>query len=145
MDRVLSGLAGVFLAIFAVVWLVICWRVLKYMPTEVAPVVDLPERLVVTAGFVATAVGGGTAAVLGIEIQKIKSNQTLSTASALGAALKNDRLLVTGIVVYAAIGLAVLLVWLFFGDRASEVVEAFGLSILGWFAGAFSGVFRAGD
>ncbi len=92
------------------------------------------------AGFLASAVGAGTASVLGIEIQKAPNDQSLGAQ--VNHAMSQSGLLTFGILLYAAVGIFVLLVWVFNSTEAPDMIGAFSLGVLGWLAGAFAAVFR---
>ncbi|HEX9967197.1 MAG TPA: hypothetical protein VGB06_04580, partial [Solirubrobacterales bacterium] len=108
------------------------------------PVVSFSEAQAAIAGFLASVVAAGTAAVLGIEVQKPVEGVAQPTAVArLRNAVTKSDLLVAGIVVYAVVGVLILLVWFFDSNEAPEMVGTFALGALGWLAGAFSAVFAA--
>jgi hypothetical protein len=50
--------------------------------------------------------------------------------------------IVAAIVVYLAVGLAVLLLWLAKGTASTDLIGAFALSLLGWLIGAAGVVFQ---
>lgn len=144
----LAGLAGVFLALFAGVWLWVGFKILFFSGSASNPTLSFSDAQVSVAGFLAAAVGAGTASVLGIEIQKITqadSGTSQTLAAQVGQAAASSWLLVVGIALYALVGCFVLIAWFFNSDIAPEMVSAFSLGVLGWLAGAFAGVFRTGD
>lgn len=140
MNRILQTLSLLVLFLFGVIWGWIGIRLLTFHPSAQTPTLDLSDRMVTVAGFLASAVGAGTASVLGIEIQKVGG--TASMASQVNAAAKSSWLLVLGILLYALIGVFVLLVWLFTSTEPPDMVGAFSLGVLGWLAGALAAVFR---
>jgi cation transporter-like permease len=129
-----------FLALFAGIWIWIGWELWHFTATPEHPKLDLSDAVVTVAGFIASAVAAGTASVLGIEIQKADSGNTL--AARVGKAATDTKLLAFGILLYAGVGAFVLLVWLGHSEQAPDLLGAFSLGVLGWFAGAFAAVFR---
>jgi hypothetical protein len=140
MKWILQALSLLVLGLFAGIWLYIGWEVWHYEPTPEHPEIAFSDAVVTVAGFMAAAVGAGTASVLGIEIQKAESGTTLGTA--VNAAATASALLTGGILLYAAVGVFVLVAWLGHSDVAPDMVNAFALGVLGWLAGAFAAVFR---
>jgi hypothetical protein len=140
-DRLLPGLAGLVLLLFAGVWLWIGLKVVFFDSTATNPTLSFSDAQVAIAGILASAVGAGTASVLGIEIQKFSGEHSFSAR--VGKAATGAALLTVGIGLYAAIGVFVLIVWFFRSDAAPEMVGTFGTGVLGWLVGAFAAVFRA--
>ena len=138
----LRGLAGAVLALFAAVWLWIGFKMLFFNGSSSTPSLTFTEAQVTVAGFLASAVGAGTASVLGIEIQKFNQENTLALQVTRAAA--SSWFLIAGIGLYALVGGFVLVVWFFNSDIAPDMVGAFALGVLGWLAGAFAAVFRTG-
>jgi hypothetical protein len=66
----------------------------------------------------------------------------ITLAAAVSQAATSSALLVFGILLYASVGVFVLLVWLGHSEQAPDMIGAFSLGALGWLAGAFSAVFR---
>ena len=144
----LAGLAGLVLLLFAGVWIWIGFKVLCFDSSATTPTLSFSEAQATVAGFLASAVGAGTASVLGIEIQKVRQKDAAAGQSRplgvqVGQAAASSWLLIVGIVLYALVGCFVLIVWFFDSEIAPEMVSAFSLGILGWLAGAFAAVFRA--
>ena len=50
--------------------------------------------------------------------------------------------IIAAIIVYLAVGLAVLLLWLAKGTASTDLIGAFALSLLGWLIGAAGVVFQ---
>ncbi len=140
MHRILGVLSTVVLLLFAAIWTWIGFELLGFDATTEKPKVDFSDAQITVAGFLASAVGAGTASVLGIEIQKAAPGRTL--ARAVGDAAQTSGVLLFGIVIYAAVGLFVLLVWFFNSGESTDMIGAFALGVLGWLAGAFAAVFR---
>jgi hypothetical protein len=143
----LNLLSGLVLGLFALVWIWIGIKMLTFSASSTTETLSFSQAQVTVAGFLASAVGAGTASVLGIEIQKATvaadvhaKDKTL--ALRVSAAAQQSVLLVAGISVYALIGSFVLIVWFFKSDISPEMVSAFSLGVLGWLAGAFAAVFR---
>jgi hypothetical protein len=137
--HILAILAFVVLALFTVVWLWIGFKLLWFDATTEKPTLEFSDAQVTVAGFLASAVGAGTASVLGIEIQKVNTG---TLAAQVGTAATSSGLLILGICLYAAVGVFVLLVWFFNSDVSPDMIGAFSLGLLGWLAGAFAAVFR---
>lgn len=141
-DWLLGGIAATVLALFSAVWLWIGFKMLGFDASASTPTLTFTEAQVTVAGFLASAVGAGTASVLGIEIQKKSAESTV--ARQVTKAATSSWLLVAGIVLYVLVGGFVLVVWFFESDIAPDMVSAFSLGVLGWLAGAFAAVFRTG-
>lgn len=142
MSRILQLLAGAVLLLFTIIWVWIAIKLWAFHPTTGHPTLAFTSAQVTVAGFLASAVGAGTASVLGIEIQKAPARDGGTVAFQVGEAAKASKILFTGIVVYALVGMGVLLVWLFKSSGSPDMIGAFSLGVLGWLAGAFTAVFR---
>jgi hypothetical protein len=140
-NRILQLLASAVLLLFASLWLWIAIKLGTFQATDAHRTVAFTSAQVTVAGFLASAVGAGTASVLGIEIQKVAA-EGQTVAFQVGEAAKSSKLLFVGIAVYALVGIIVLLVWLAKSTAAPDMIGAFSLGVLGWLAGAFSAVFR---
>ena len=147
MEGTLKIIAATFLLLFAGIWLYVAWELWQFDATDERPVREFSEAFASVAGLVAGAVAGGTAAVLGIEIQKAQGGGGGGGGggNTLANAVKASGLLKAGVLVYFFVGLVNLLVWL--GDTAiaPEMVATFALGVLGWMSGAFSAVFQSGS
>ena len=105
---------------------------------------EIDARVVEVAGFLAATVAAGTAAFLGIEIQKrppgVSFTDWLKTAHAVRAAL-----LAAGVLAYLGIGALLFALWLTEPDAEAipDFVGAFAWGFLGWAAGAFTAVFAS--
>jgi hypothetical protein len=142
MAGTLKIIAGTFLLLFAGMWIYVGWRLYDFDPTDEKPKLVFSPEFASVAGFVAAAVAAGTAAVLGIEIQKGR-NGGGGGAETLANAVKTSALLQFGILLYFAVGLGILLVWLSDTEIAPEMVASFAWGALGWMAGAFTAVFQS--
>jgi hypothetical protein len=140
-ERLLQWLAAAVLLLFALFWIWIGVKTLRFDPTDGSPVLQINDKIVTVAGLLASGVGAGTASVLGIEIQKAAATGK-TMAAQVNAAAQSSGLLITGILVYAGVGTFVLLVWAFTTAPSPDMVSAFSLGVLGWLAGAFAAVFR---
>lgn len=147
-DGLLSGLALLVLMLFAGAWIWIGFKLLFFDSSQDNPALSFTDAQVTIAGFLASAVGAGTASVLGIEIQKVRDatardgvNQSL--AAQVSKAAAGSWLLLVGIALYAVVGCFVLVVYFFDSEVAPEMVRAFSFGVLGWLAGAFAAVFQA--
>lgn len=148
-DWFLASLALLLLLLFAGAWIWIAFKLIGFDPTPEEPTLSFSEAQVTIAGFLASAVGAGTASVLGFEIQKVREEETDGDgSSSLGAqisqAAASSWLLLLGVAVYALVGCFVLVIFFFDSEDAPEMVRAFSFGVLGWLAGAFAAVFRAG-
>jgi hypothetical protein len=142
MSRVLTLLAAAVLLLFAGMWVWIAIKLLGFHPTTAHPKLAFTSAQVTVAGFLASAVGAGTASVLGIEIQKVQAAAGQTVAFQVGQAAKSSFLLFVGIAAYALVGIVVLLAWLAKSNDSPDMIGAFALGVLGWLAGAFAAVFR---
>jgi hypothetical protein len=70
-------LALLLLALFAGIWIWVGVKILTFHPTPTQDKVTFTDAQVMVAGFLASAVGAGTASILGIEVQKSLSNRGL--------------------------------------------------------------------
>lgn len=145
MNRILQLLALLVLLLFAGVWIWVGISVLQFHPTTPGQKVSFTDAQVTVAGFLASAVGAGTASVLGIEVQKVSGQEGQSIAVQIGQATKASLMLTIGILTYALVGVFVLLVWLAKSDVATDMVSAFALGVLGWLGGSFAAVFQKTD
>ena len=137
-----------FVLFFAVVWIIICVQVLTFHPTPKMTSPSLSTPLVVVGGFLATTVGAGTAAVLGVTVGTITLPSGIAPlrqpiAAAISSALSEEALLTAGVVIYFLVGILVLATWIDVPKVSPQMIETFALGVLGWAAGSFSGVFKA--
>lgn len=153
--------AAVFVAVFAIIWLWVCWKVISYSPTRAMPRLEIGSSLGLVAGFLATTVATGTATVLGIEIAKIQETTVLKSSdgstlmsaagtprrldlrAALMRGLTRNNLIAAGCYAYLIVGVIVLLVFILNEDKAPGMMSTFALSAVGWIAGAFSATFKS--
>src|SRR6266508_4210125 len=133
MKIMLQLVAGAFLALFAGLWIWIAWKVWRFDSNGGT------EALEFSDGIVASAVAAGTAAVLGIEIQRRSGR----LSARVNSAVASSPLLFAGVVAYIVVGGLNLVVWLGNSDAAPDMVGTFALGALGWLAGAFASVFSA--
>lgn len=140
MGRILQLLSLLVVGLFAAMWVWIGIKLLGFDPTAGDPTVGFTDAQATVAGFLASAVGAGTASVLGIEIQNAAQG---SLGTRVNEAVNSSKLLAFGILVYAVVGTFVLVVWIFNSGEAPEMIGAFALGVLGWLSGAFAAVFRA--
>jgi hypothetical protein len=136
-STVVGVLAVLSLAIFAALWLWIAVDLMRFNPTPGHPTYDVGDNLIALASLFGTTVAVGTAAVLGIEIQKLKQLGTLTTTGVLSP------LIAAGVFTYAAVGAAVLGAWLANQSVSPDVVKAFSMTFAGWILGGFAAIFRA--
>ena len=142
-EHLLQVLTGVVLALFAAIWIWIGWELAVFDSTPKDPTLSLDEAQLLIAGFLASAVGAGTASVLGFEIQNVpRGGGTTTLATRITKAAGTSGLLTTGILVYVVVGIAVGVVFFFRSDVAPDMVDTFAMGVLGWLGGAFSAGFR---
>jgi hypothetical protein len=134
----LPALAVLVLVLFAAIWI---WIGVELLFFDGKPPLSFDQAQVEVAGFLASAVGAGTASVLGIEIHKAGADEPL-LAKKVGKAFAGSLLLVAGVATYAIVGVFVLAVWVFNSTVAPDMIGAFALGVLGWLSGAFTAVFR---
>jgi hypothetical protein len=128
---------------FVGIWVWIVVKLFTFDATTEEPELVLSTAFTTVSGALSVAVGAGTAAVLGIEVQK-KINETgASFAMRVFRGATASRLVIAGVVSYSVVGARVIIAWLDEGDAAPEVVESFAIGALGWMAGAFLSVFAA--
>jgi hypothetical protein len=139
MKIMLQLVAGAFLALFAGLWIWIAWKVWRFDSNGGTEALEFSDAIVATAGIVASAVAAGTAAVLGIEIQRRSGR----LSARVNSAVASSPLLFAGVVAYIVVGGLNLVVWLGNSDAAPDMVGTFALGALGWLAGAFASVFSA--
>ncbi len=143
MKKVVNAIALIFILTFAGLWVVVCIRLLKFDPTPETPRLLIDQGFAVVAGFFATTVGAGTAAVLGITVKDVMaSGGTGSLGARVNSAVGSSPLLVVGVLVYFVVGTFVLLAFAFKSDEAPELISTFALAAAGWAGGAFSSVFK---
>jgi hypothetical protein len=139
MKHMLGILSFVVLVLFTAIWVWVGVKLLRFDPSAEEPILRFTDAQATVAGFLASTVGAGTASVLGIEIQKAPG---ANLAIQVGNAAKSTWLLGLGIVIYGAVGFFVLLVWFWNSEQSPEMIAAFSMGVLGWFAGGFAAVFR---
>ena len=133
--------AVVFLAAFVAVWGWIALELWQFEPNGDVARLDLDAKVVEVAGFLAATVGAGTAAFLGIEVQKRGDSLTLRTW--FKEQKWRARFLAAGVLAYVVIGTIVAGFWLTTPEPTPDFVATFAWGVLGWAAGAFSAVFAA--
>jgi hypothetical protein len=139
-------IAFVFLALFVAVWGTVLLRVGFWVPDGRTAAPPLNGALVTAAGVLATSLSSLTASALGFTIAEVRHaegadrNNTLFNPSEVTARLSGR--IVAAIVVYLAVGLLVLLLWLAKGTASTDLIGAFALSLLGWLIGAAGVVFQ---
>jgi hypothetical protein len=111
--------------------------------------------LVTAAGVLATSLSSLTASALGFTIAEVRRDERDAEArrpagpAAAGGAFNPSEVtarlsgrIVAAVVVYLAVGLLVLLLWLVKGTASTDLIGAFALSLLGWLIGAAGVVFQ---
>ncbi|OFI37520.1 hypothetical protein BIU82_09025 [Arthrobacter sp. SW1] len=140
-------IAAVFLILFVAVWLAVLLRVGTWVPVGGATAPALNGALVTAAGVMATSLGSLTASALGFTIAEVKRGQDEAPGQSGGpfpaeVAARLSGRIIAAIMVYMAVGLLVLIVWLIKGPASTDLIGAFALSLLGWLVGAAGVVFQ---
>lgn len=149
-------IAFVFLGLFVAVWGSVLLRVGFWVPDGRTAAPPLSGALVTAAGVLATSLSSLTASALGFTIAEVRQAEGKAEARRTGSATPGGtatfnpsdvtaRLsgrIIAAIVVYLAVGLLVLLLWLAKGTASTDLIGAFALSLLGWLIGAAGVVFQ---
>lgn len=143
--------AGVFLAGFVGIWLWIAIKVFRFDPTIETPQLVLSSSFAAVSGALSGTVAAGTAAVLGIEVQKKRGagrkagGAGTSTGAAVAQAAAASPLIIAGVCAYFFVGVLLVIAWLVKGDAAPDAVQSFALGSIGWMGGTFVAVFATDD
>ncbi len=145
--RIFDIIAGVFLALFVLVWTTVLVRVGTWVPTGTAESPELNGALVTAAGVLATSLSSLTASALGFTISEVKRDNADAGApsplvSPADVATRLSGRVIFAIMVYMTMGMLVLVLWLFKGQASTDLIGAFALSLLGWLVGAAGVVFQ---
>ena len=146
-------IAFVFLALFVAVWGTVLLRVGFWVPDGRTVAPPLNGALVTAAGVLATSLSSLTASALGFTIAEVRQAEAPGPAGRAAAqrtipfdpaevAARLSGRIIAAIVVYLAVGLLVLLLWLGKGTASTDLIGAFALSLLGWLIGAAGVVFQ---
>ena len=151
-QQLFNIIAFVFLGLFVAVWGSVLLRVGFWVPDGRTVAPPLNGALVTAAGVLATSLSSLTASALGFTIAEVRRDEEArrdlapSDATAgFNPAEVTARLsgrIVAAVVVYMAVGLLVLLLWLVKGTASTDLIGAFALSLLGWLIGAAGVVFQ---
>ncbi|MFJ6313294.1 hypothetical protein [Pseudarthrobacter oxydans] len=156
-QQLFNIIAFVFLGLFVAVWGSVLLRVGFWVPDGRTVAPPLNGALVTAAGVLATSLSSLTASALGFtiaEVRREESGQDTRRPSGPGAPGSSTAInpsdvtarlsgrIVAAIIVYLAVGLAVLLLWLAKGTASTDLIGAFALSLLGWLIGAAGVVFQ---
>lgn len=155
-QQLFNIIAFVFLALFVAVWGSVLLRVGYWVPDGRTAAPPLNGALVTAAGVLATSLSSLTASALGFTIAEVRQAEGNANARrpggsgtggvpAFNPAEVTARLsgrIIAAIVVYLAVGLLVLLLWLVKGTASTDLIGAFALSLLGWLVGAAGVVFQ---
>lgn len=156
-QQLFNIIAFVFLGLFVAVWGAVLLRVGFWVPDGRTVAPPLNGALVTAAGVLATSLSSLTASALGFTIAEVRRDEleqdtrrrsgpgapgssTVVNPSEVTARLSGR--IVAAIIVYLAVGLAVLLLWLNKGTASTDLIGAFALSLLGWLIGAAGVVFQ---
>lgn len=152
-QQMFNIIAAVFLGLFVAVWGAVLLRVGFWVPDGKTAAPPLNGALVTAAGVLSTSLSSLTASALGFTIAEVKRDQA-SASRAAGSPGGGDTVnpvdvtarlsgrIVAAVMVYLAIGLLVLLLWLFKGTASTDLIGAFALSLMGWLIGAAGVVFQ---
>ena len=156
-QQLFNIIAFVFLGLFVAVWGSVLLRVGFWVPDGRTVAPPLNGALVTAAGVLATSLSSLTASALGFtiaEVRRDESEQDARRPSGPGAPGSSTAInpsdvtarlsgrIIAAIIVYLAVGLAVLLLWLAKGTASTDLIGAFALSLLGWLIGAAGVVFQ---
>ena len=156
-QQLFNIIAFVFLGLFVAVWGSVLLRVGFWVPDGRTLAPPLNGALVTAAGVLATSLSSLTASALGFTIAEVRRDEseqdarrpsgpagqgspTVINPSDVTARLSGR--IIAAIIVYLAVGLAVLLLWLAKGTASTDLIGAFALSLLGWLIGAAGVVFQ---
>ena len=156
-QQLFNIIAFVFLGLFVAVWGSVLLRVGFWVPDGRTVAPPLNGALVTAAGVLATSLSSLTASALGFTIAEVRRDEseqdarwpsgpagqaspTVINPSDVTARLSGR--IIAAIIVYLAVGLAVLLLWLAKGTASTDLIGAFALSLLGWLIGAAGVVFQ---
>lgn len=156
-QQLFNIIAFVFLGLFVAVWGTVMLRVGFWVPDGRTAAPALNGALVTAAGVLGTALSSLTASALGFTIAEVRRDErdqearpgagpgVPGKAVAFNPSEVTARLsgrIVAAVVVYLAMGLLVLLLWLAKGTASTDLIGAFALSLLGWLIGAAGVVFQ---
>ncbi len=156
-QQLFNIIAFVFLGLFVAVWGSVLLRVGFWVPDGRTVAPPLNGALVTAAGVLATSLSSLTASALGFTIAEVRRDErdkearrpsgpgAPGTAAGFNPSEVTARLsgrIVAAVVVYLAVGLLVLLLWLVKGTASTDLIGAFALSLLGWLIGAAGVVFQ---
>ncbi|MEV7133879.1 hypothetical protein AB0N24_13420 [Arthrobacter sp. NPDC093128] len=152
-QQLFNIIAFVFLGLFVAVWSSVLLRVGFWVPDGRTVAPPLNGALVTAAGVLATSLSSLTASALGFTIAEVRRDEEVrrdlqpgaDAGVAFNPAEVTARLsprIVAAVVVYLAVGLLVLLLWLVKGTASTDLIGAFALSLLGWLLGAAGVVFQ---
>lgn len=156
-QQLFNIIAFVFLGLFVAVWGSVLLRVGFWVPDGRTVAPPLNGALVTAAGVLATSLSSLTASALGFTIAEVRRDESEQDArrpsgpgapgssTAVNPSDVTSRLsgrIIAAIIVYLAVGLAVLLLWLAKGTASTDLIGAFALSLLGWLIGAAGVVFQ---
>jgi hypothetical protein len=127
---------------FVGVWAWIAIKLFRFDPTDETPKLVLSTAFVTVSDALSSSVGAGTAAVLGVEVQKIRSGGEGLHAS-VAKASTGSPLIIAGALAYLTVGTLLIVAWLVKEAAAPEAIESFAIGALGWMAGAFISIFAA--
>jgi hypothetical protein len=154
-QQLFNIIAFVFLGLFVAVWGSVLLRVGFWVPDGRTIAPQLNGALVTAAGVLATSLSSLTASALGFTIAEVRRDEEVrrdlepaeaDSTAGFNPAEVTARLsgrIVAAVVVYMAVGLLVLLLWLAKGTASTDLIGAFALSLLGWLIGAAGVVFQA--
>jgi hypothetical protein len=141
-DLLRKIVATAFLAGFVGIWIWIAVKLFQFEPTDETPKLVLSTAFATVSGVLSSTVGAGTAAVLGIEVQKIRQGGATLRRS-VGEGATASPLIIAGVCSYIVVGGLLIVAWLMNDTVSPDAVQSFAIGTLGWMAGAFVSVFAA--
>lgn len=141
-ENLIKLVGAVIVVLFVSVWAYVLIRTWGYTPTTADPKLILGASVVTGAGALATAVGALTASSLGFSVAEVQKDNTATgiklskVGDSVGAGVG------WAILAYVVIGVAVFWTWFAAEEKSPEVLNAFGVSVLGWLLGGASAFFR---
>jgi hypothetical protein len=139
------------LVLFVAMWLTLLIQTWIFEPTDAVKTLVLHPVAVTLATTISGVLGNQTATALGFAVAEIKAangqNGLLSpiTVSLAKATKKLPPIAYIAGIVYAGVGVVVLISWFVKPQTTPETLSAFGLAALGWVLGAFTAGLNQGS
>lgn len=147
-SRIKVLISWVVLAAFVFVWWKLGLDLRSFKPTDTAKKLAIDNDLAALAGLLSTTVATATATALGITIKadlnRLDQTDWKVKAKALLKAMFEPRTLVAAAcLAYLATGVFIVVVFFANKAEAPETINAFYLSVVGWFLGGFTGTLKS--